>query len=56
MPLLKGSAKAVVSKNIGELVTSYKKTGKIGNASPETMAKARKQALAIAFNKAGKGR
>ncbi len=56
MPLLKGRSKATLSANIGELVNSFKKTGKIGNASPATMEKARKQAIAIAFNKAGKGR
>jgi hypothetical protein len=33
---------------------SYKKTGKIGNASPKDTSKARKQALAAAFNERGK--
>lgn len=56
MPLLKGSSKKTISSNIGELVSSFKRTGKIGNATPETMAKARRQAIAIAFSKAGKGK
>lgn len=45
-----------MSENIGELVHSYKATGKIGAATPATMEKARKQAIAIALDKAGKGR
>lgn len=56
MPLLKGKSKKVIGSNIGELVSSFKKTGKIGAATPETMAKARKMAIAAAFSKAGKGR
>lgn len=56
MPLLKGKSKKVISSNIGELVSKFKRTGKIGAATPETMDKARKQAIAIAFGKAGKGR
>lgn len=55
MPLAPGSSKKVISSNIAELVKSYKRTGKIGNATPSTLTKARKQAIAIAFNKAGKG-
>lgn len=56
MPLLKGMGKKVISENIGELVNKFKATGKIGKATPANLAKARSQALAIAFNKAGKGR
>jgi len=56
MPLLKGKSKKVISSNIGELVSSFKRTGKIGSATPETMAKARKQAIAAAFASAGKGK
>lgn len=36
---------------IKTLVNSFKKTGKIGAATPETMANARKEALAAAFGK-----
>lgn len=56
MPLLKGKSKKVIAKNIGELVSKYKRTGKIGAATPETMEKARKQAIRAAFETAGKGR
>jgi hypothetical protein len=56
MPLEKGKSKKTVSKNIGELVDSYKQTGKIGNTRPASKAKAVKVATAIAMKKAGKAR
>jgi chitinase len=56
MPLKTGRSKKVVSENIGEMVGSYKKTGKIGTSKPATKAKAVKQASAIALSKAGKAR
>jgi hypothetical protein len=56
MPLLKGKSKKALSTNIGTLVKDFKQTGKIGNATPATMNKARSQAVAIAFGKAGKGK
>lgn len=56
MPLKEGSSKKIISKNVRELIHTYKTKGKIGNASPESLAKARKIALAAAFSKAGKGR
>ncbi|MDD5064940.1 MAG: hypothetical protein PHQ35_09335 [Phycisphaerae bacterium] len=52
MPLLKGKSKSVISKNIGELVGSYKTTGKIGTSKPASKKKAVKQASAIAYGKA----
>lgn len=56
MPLKKGKSQKVISENIGEMVGSYKETGKIGTSSPESMEKAQAQAAAIAYNKAGKNR
>lgn len=56
MPLKKGRSKKTVSKNISELVRSFKKSGKIGTSKPKSKAKAIKQAVAIALSKAGKSR
>ena len=50
MPLVKGKSKRAFGKNLSELIASYRKTGKIGNSRPKNAAKARKQALAIAFS------
>ena len=50
MPLTKGSSKKTFDKNMGELMHSFKKTGRIGTSKPSSSAKARKQALAIAFD------
>lgn len=54
MPLKKGSSKKTISSNIGTLVRDFKETGKIGTSKPKSVAKAQKQAVAIAFSKAGK--
>ncbi len=48
MPLKKG--KKAFDSNVSELIATYRKTGKIGNSRPAGADKARKQALAIAFN------
>lgn len=56
MPLKTGRSRKVVSENIGEMVRSYKKTGKIGTSKPASKEKAVKQASAIALSKAGKAR
>lgn len=56
MPLKKGSSKKTISKNIGELMRSFKKTGKIGTSEPESTKEAQKQAAAIAYSKAGKSK
>lgn len=42
------------SENIGEMLHSFKATGKIGNTKPESMDKARQIAAAIAYSKAKK--
>ncbi len=49
MPLQKGSSKKAFESNMSELMTSFHKSGRIGTSKPSTAEKARKQALAIAF-------
>jgi hypothetical protein len=56
MPLKTGRSKKVIGKNIGEMVGSFKKTGKIGTSRPTSTKKAVEQASAIAYEKAGKSR
>lgn len=56
MPLKKGSSKKTISKNIETEIKQYKKTGKIGTSKPANKKKATKQAAAIAYSKAGKGK
>ncbi len=56
MPLMKGSSKSVVSSNIKTLVDDWQRDGSIGTSHPPTKKKAVKQAIAIAFSKAGKSR
>jgi hypothetical protein len=50
MPLSKGKTKNALSKNIKELVHSYKKTGNIGKSRPSSKKEAIKQATAIAYS------
>jgi hypothetical protein len=54
MPLKSGKSKKTISKNIGELVNSFEKKGKIGTSKPKSKKAAIKQAAAIAYSKAGK--
>jgi hypothetical protein len=56
MSLKRGKSQKVVSGNIGEMVRSYSKTGKIGASKPKSKEKAIKQATAIALAEAGKSR
>jgi len=48
MPLKAGSSSRVRSTNIGEMLRSFKQTGRIGNSKPGSMKKATAQASAIA--------
>ena len=54
MPLKKGSSQKTISSNIGEMVKSFKKTGKLGTSKPTSKEAAVKQAAAIAYRSAGK--
>lgn len=56
MPLKRGSSQKTISSNIGEMVRSFKKKGKIGTSKPSGVGAATKQAAAIAYSKAGKSR
>jgi hypothetical protein len=56
MPLKSGSSDKTIQKNIAELVKGYKKTGKIGTSKPSSSKKAREQAVAIAYSKAGRSK
>lgn len=56
MPLKKGSSAKTIGKNIGELVGTYEKKGKIGSSRPKNKKAAQKQAIAIALSTAGKSK
>ena len=56
MPLYSGSSQRTISKNISETMDSYKRNRKIGTSQPKSKAKAHKQAIAIALDKAGKSK
>ena len=56
MPLKKGRSQKTVSKNISEIMGTYKEKGKIGTSRPASKKAAQKQAIAIALQTAGKSR
>jgi hypothetical protein len=56
MPLKSGSGQRTMSRNIGEMMRSYDKTGYIGHTRPKTRAKARQIAAAASYRNARKGR
>lgn len=56
MPLASGGSKATISANIGEMVRSARKKGKIGNVPTRSAAKAREVASTIAYKKARESR
>jgi len=49
MPLEQGYSDKTRNKNIGEMLSKYKKTGMIGNTTPKDMAHATKIASAAAY-------
>lgn len=49
MPIKKGYSKKTRNENISEIMSSFKKTGKIGTSTPASPQKAAKQAAAIAY-------
>lgn len=51
MPLQKGKSDKTRSANIGEVMRSYKKTGKIGNTKARNAKHAAAIASAIAYSK-----
>jgi hypothetical protein len=53
MPLKTGSSIETIGGNIGDMIDKYKETGKIGNATPRSMAHAQQIATAAAHQKAG---
>ena len=54
MPLKKGTSQDTIGSNIKECLSSYKKTGKIGNTTPKNMEHARKICAAAAYTTARK--
>lgn len=55
MPLKDGKSKEALQSNMEELMHTFKEKGMIGSSKPRSSAKARKQALAIAFSKQKEG-
>lgn len=50
MPLIHSASKKARSRNIGELIHSYKQSGKIGTSRPKNMKEAIAQASAISYD------
>lgn len=56
MPIKKGKSKETFSKNVKEIMESYKDKGSIGSSKPKSKKKAISQALAISYNEQRKGK
>ena len=52
MSLVKGKSRDAISRNVAELVRTYKSRGQIGKTKPKSAAHARKIAVAIAHDTA----
>lgn len=52
MPITSGKSSKIINKNVGKLVSSFEKKGKIGTSKPKNKKAAVKQAVAIAYSKA----
>lgn len=50
MPLSKSSSKEAFAKNVGELISTWKRKKRIGTSKKLTKDEARQRALAIAFS------
>jgi hypothetical protein len=53
---MKGSGKKTISTNIGEMVSKFKRTGKLGTSRPSSKRAAMKQAAAAAYASARKSK
>ncbi len=56
MPLRSGRSRATISANISELMHGYAEKGSIGTSHPANAEAAQRQAIAIALDKARRGR
>jgi len=52
VPIKSGKSQKTISSNIGEIIKSWKESGKIGTSSPKSLKEARAQAAAISYAKA----
>lgn len=53
MPLKSGKSQKTISGNVQTVVDDWQKTGRIGTSRPKNKAAAVKQAVAVAYSKAG---
>ena len=56
MPLQTGKSDAAMSSNISLMIREYRRSGKIGDTTPDDAKHAQKIAAAIAYEKAGRSR
>lgn len=56
MPLFSGNSNQTRNRNVGHMLTKFKRTGKIGNTRPGSMKKAQQIASAAAYRKQRSGK